>query len=365
MERKETSDIGKIVRHFRIDDFDSAAADIQRLVSSGTPFSDLWEQAARNRLTAYFAYSISNDLIFPSDEKLKARRIIDQHKAEYAKRLVVRDAVTNALSDVRHCFLKGLVIAEGGYPKPYLRSMGDIDLLVSPDDLWLAVDRLMEAGFQYASLNHIPWPIPKWLRQKPLPVDVDVEIILFRPGVVVELHPHLISPKIPHRVKMSELLEKVVGSSYRTLTPEVNWIHLLANDSFHFFSYGLGSLLDLAKWEDRYAIDPENTAKLIREWRLEYLVFPALARLKSLFPELPSVSFFGEHLHPSPLFPRNAPAFYWGMRSGQPVRTMLKNFFPSRAASAIRYRRDPKSARLWIDRACRPISLLRSYGLHR
>lgn len=56
------------------------------------------------------------------------------------------------LNNISHFFLKGMEIAKY-YPHPYLRTMGDVDIVVHYEDLAIAKNTLIELGFEYIDEN--------------------------------------------------------------------------------------------------------------------------------------------------------------------------------------------------------------------
>jgi hypothetical protein len=75
--------------------------------------------------------------------------LLDRHLAmmRHLRATTAVGVVARALGDVPWLVYKGPALSEVAHPVPGLRSYGDIDLLVPPNQLRTAVDRLAEAGW--------------------------------------------------------------------------------------------------------------------------------------------------------------------------------------------------------------------------
>ena len=154
--------------------------------------------------------------------------------------------------------LKGAVLRQY-YPRPWMRTSSDIDILIKEDDLNCAVDVLKtELGYTqpYARSYH--------------------DISLFsKNGVHLELHFSL--------NENDERLDKVLstvwqhalptesGACRHVLTPEFLVYHVTAHAAYHFINSGCGArvLLDLWMLKHKMGFDEETVKQLCAASRIE------------------------------------------------------------------------------------------------
>ncbi len=106
----------------------------------------------------------------------RLRAVAAAHEAAVQQHLVAARDLAAALRkhDVPAVFVKGVALALTVYPRPGLRSFGDLDLLVRPDSVPAAERALADVGFLPE-----PDPLPSsmessFVRPGPLPVGVDL-----------------------------------------------------------------------------------------------------------------------------------------------------------------------------------------------
>lgn len=352
----------EFIRFARFDQLEDAAILLRPTMSEGRePWKELMGYAAQQRLTGYLAAAVSKDPSFA----FRAADIILGMKAQCAHHALIIEQIFNATDGLDVRLVKGLAVSSGAHTRPHLRPCGDIDLLVHPRHFVRVVEKIMELGFLSSPSSSFPHPIPRWLSKNGLPRNVDAEAVLHRDGIIVELHPNLLSPKLHHSIDVDRLFDDplLLSSSpfareIPTLKPTHFWIHLAINHNLHRFAGGLGALLDLAKWCDRFQLDPAELARQTDEWNLGYLIAPVEKQLRGAFQEpLHASSLESLALIWNPV--RDPPTpWHWIRQSPKPYLTLWRNLFPSKWSAAVRYNRSPGDLRLYVRRIFRPFELL-------
>lgn len=357
---------------FRAEDFDAASHELLRSVGSDDEWRELTHEAGRHRLLGYVSHAANGESRLPPLACDQAWRILDGTRIRFAYHRAHLEEVASILKDVPFRLLKGYSVALRAHPIPYLRPCGDVDLLVPSRSLLTSLTRLTEHGFRVTSPSYFPWPPPVWFKNPKFSIELD-EIVLRRDDLVTEIHSQLVSYKLFHAVDIDEVFaqpERITmpdtTSELSTLNSEDAWLHLLINHHMHRFSGGLGSLLDIAKWEDLYPLNLDSLNDKIDRWRIRYLLLPVLTQLKFVFPDLPSASELVTALPPEPAIfsaaykarSTTCTPLYWIRKSPRPFKTLLRNVFPPRTQAALRYGRDPLDPKLWGNRMLRPFVLL-------
>ena len=376
MRAKPEKFLWEFARLLRNDPLDAAKELTGAHVKSDDDWRALTPLAGRHRLLGYLVYLAKDIPSLPPLARDQAPRIYDGIRVRYSIQCAQVAEIVSSLADIPFRILKGLVIAHGAHRLAHLRPCGDIDLLVPSRFLIQTLQRLMTARFSFVLPHAFPWPPPQWLLHAPFPIEID-ELALFRGAAVVELHTHIVSYKLPHKISEEELYAS--GDFVRleepkldmpALLPDFVWLHLAMNYHMHRFSGGLGILLDLAKWEDLHPLNIDQIRRNIDRWSVRYLLDPVLRHLKAIFTDLPSVRLLGETLTPATeIFALSEKAWdsrvtpmYWIRQSPSPLRTLWRNIFLSRHAAAIRYGRSPDDPSLWFRRALRPFRLMAAHG---
>lgn len=143
------------------------------------------------------------------------------------------------LYNIDHVFLKGSFLKEV-YPASFMRSMGDIDLLIRQRDLQKAKEVMLANGFKhYISVE-------------------SHECFISENGGLVEIHTRLNSENIDRYDKfLLQTWDNVchVDSSRYELGLEYNLVYLLIHMVKHFNSSGIGlrSVLDIGLFMNKYS----------------------------------------------------------------------------------------------------------------
>lgn len=140
------------------------------------------------------------------------------------------------------------------YPEPWMRSSGDIDILVQEDQAERAAQLLMQQrGYKRGKVEYH-----------------DIHLYA-KTGVLLELHFHIKEDTQP----MDSVLERVwsysrpaeEGRSEYLQSNEYFLFHLIAHMAYHFISGGCGirTFVDLLVLRDRFAWDDDAVRRLCRQ----------------------------------------------------------------------------------------------------
>lgn len=136
--------------------------------------------------------------------------------------------------------LKGAALAYTAYLKPHHRTLADLDLLVSEDELGTADEALRGAGYQVidVELGHGHQHLPPYMSPD---------------GVLaIELHHHIITEQNPYRVNLDAVLaraqqRRLAGVDARVFAPTDALLHVCLHLTFgHRYDwYSLRTLVDI------------------------------------------------------------------------------------------------------------------------
>lgn len=154
---------------------------------------------------------------------------------------------------IRHIFFKGSVIREY-YPIPEARVMGDIDVLIKPEDRNNVKKILEDAGFKCTAQNG---PVFDYSRE----------------NVLVEVHTKIINEFGENA--FSDAFERACfedGNYTGTLDDNYHFAYLIAHIAHHFRFYGAGIrfVLDLAVFQTNRKIDMNNVFTILKNVNLDY-----------------------------------------------------------------------------------------------
>lgn len=147
---------------------------------------------------------------------------------------------------IRYVPFKGVLLREI-YPVPETRTMGDIDVLIDPQNKSEARKALEAAGFTCVNSNGPVWDYDK-------------------NGVRAEVHTSILNGKAGSGnapAYFANAMEKAEFSGFEgKLPPQYHFEYLIAHIAHHFCFYGAGirMILDLAFMLKTYGIDPARTA---------------------------------------------------------------------------------------------------------
>lgn len=148
------------------------------------------------------------------------------------------------LANIPFLPMKGAVLAQY-HPVASLRTMGDIDLVIHPQDRLRAHRLMLELGFQVKVDNHAVWTYTR-----------DV--------VTYELHDHMMYETLASQVDYRSYFDRVwdhaapAGSGSRwEMDEEFHFLYLVAHTAKHVLNSGSGlrPFLDMALWVRRSGTD--------------------------------------------------------------------------------------------------------------
>lgn len=146
-------------------------------------------------------------------------------------------------AEIKHIFFKGAKIKEY-YPIPELRSMGDIDILIYPNDRQTAKQELIKNGFELINYNG---PVYDYKKD----------------DILIEVHTKIVSGKVGS-CNAEEYFENAVDyANFEGYSGELNaeyhFCYLITHIAHHFWFYGAGAkmILDLAVMQKSFALDFE------------------------------------------------------------------------------------------------------------
>lgn len=158
-------------------------------------------------------------------------------------------------SGIYHIFFKGAEIKEY-YPVPQSRVMGDVDILIKPEDRENAKEVLTKNGFDPVNTNG---PVYDYEKN----------------GVKLEVHTKIISGKVGESDAETGYKDAVCHGLNKTvsdvLEPNYHFAYLIAHLAHHFWFYGAGIklILDLAVFQNHFDIDFERVFEILENVSLD------------------------------------------------------------------------------------------------
>jgi hypothetical protein len=174
--------------------------------------------------------------------------------------------------DLPVIILKGAFLASCVYPNPALRSMADIDILMHPEDIPVALEKLKELGYRLA--------VPLWANS------LDYHLVLKAQNFIalLEIHWGLVVPNQHSSLPVKTLWEntnpvKIEENNTLTLRPEELLLHLCEHMAIkHVFRQCVRSLVDIDRIIRLYFdnFDWEKTILFAKAWGLQKAVLLSL-----------------------------------------------------------------------------------------
>ena len=207
---------------------------------------DITIQNPRKLYTIAKANGLSGTIYGVVKDSLNDEKALSKFKKEFflyisddSKKTEVKNIITNKFNElcINHIYLKGMRIKEL-YPKSYMRSMGDIDLLIKEDDFDKAEKELIKSGFNLHSRG-------------------PVHNQYFYGKTEVELHRTL---RQKDKFDEFKILDKVwdsvqeVSSNEYRIKPEVELVYLIFHLKKHLLVAGVGlrNILDIGIYVNCY-----------------------------------------------------------------------------------------------------------------
>lgn len=179
---------------------------------------------------------------------------------------------------IRFLVLKGMALAERIYASPALRAMGDVDLLVRPEDFPEADRALRELGYARGLMP-----------ERPAGECYHIDYSLQGSRLKVELHWHLHRRSSPFLIPVDDLWARAValevaGHRVQGLCPTDELVYLSLHIAKHRFCAGLRPFCDLALLLKAHPPDWNAVIDCAREWKGQRQVATVLLVLFELFP---------------------------------------------------------------------------------
>ena len=223
--------------------------------------NQIFALAQRHDISHLIAYALNQNSVVNSINISKEQLFKYQLNAVYRSEVInhTYDFLCKLLEDSGIDFipLKGSVVSEF-YPEAWMRTRGDIDILVREKDIKKTIELLRSAGWE--------------LRNKPIYKDYS---LYFKNGIHLELH-FSIKENI---YSLDGVLERVWDHTIlcegfkckRNQTNEFLLFHLLSHMAYHFLNGGCGirSFIDIWLLRDKLQFDEKVLRELCREANIE------------------------------------------------------------------------------------------------
>lgn len=188
------------------------------------------KQADNRNIVPQSIYKVMEDSFFDSIFRYEAQKI-------------GINALTTTLSNagIYHTLFKGAVIREH-YPVPEVRAMGDIDVLIKPEDRDTVKKLLCDNGYDAINTNG---PVYDYKKD----------------DILIEMHTKIISGKVGNADAENGFLDAMDHCEFDRYTgvlePSYHFAYLITHMAHHFWFYGAGAklVLDLAVMLKTYDID--------------------------------------------------------------------------------------------------------------
>jgi hypothetical protein len=203
----------------------------------------------------------------------------------FLERLLVQLVRLLESEGIDYRILKGPAMAHLVYPEPWLRSYGDIDLLVAAQDFETMIRLLVDLGY----VRDRPQPRPGFDRRFGKGVTV-----FSTDGFPVDLHRTLAEGPFAQRIHQSELFARsssffLGGHSVRALGTEENFLHACLHAVLGDAPPRFVPLRDLAQILQTTDLDVERVHRLSSSWKAEAVIARAVCTAWSVFQLTESV----------------------------------------------------------------------------
>jgi len=246
---------------------------------SASDWEVLYGQAERFGLTPFLAWRLNEHPEISPPEEICAK---------FRKSLLVSTArsvrMIHELGNVLHRFnqegipvilLKGAHLASFVYPSIGTRPMGDVDLLVHPEDLQHTTKIMLDLGYQSSAgmldankMTSVHHHLPGFLKSDSLSL---------------EIHWSIVHPKGPFQIALNDLWAEAVEANLNenlalVLSPQHLFIHLCLHAYANRFHHGLRALVDLSQVMRHHheAVRWEQLKETAQRWRAAKCVYLSL-----------------------------------------------------------------------------------------
>ncbi|MEJ7846372.1 MAG: nucleotidyltransferase family protein [Acidimicrobiales bacterium] len=241
----------------------------------GGRWAGVLSTAIHQRITGLLAQAIADDA-FPvtpeqADEADRAHRA-SMVTAVRLERRLVRTAERLDAAGIDFRVLKGSAVAHLDFPDPALRSFGDNDLLVRPEQFDAAVAVLVAAGHH----RKFPEPRPGFDRR------FSKGSCLVGPdGYEVDLHRTLAMGPFGVRIRIDDLWSRpsaftVGGRPFAALAPEVRFVHACIHAVLGDNFMRLATLRDVVQLQQGRRFDVARVRQVSAGWEADAVVAAAV-----------------------------------------------------------------------------------------
>ena len=230
--------------------------------------------ARHDRITGMLAWAVEAGAVaLPDGQRAQLDASWRQELATCValEALIVRTSTMLEGAGVRHLVTKGAAVAHLDYPDPAIRTFGDVDLVIHPDEWHAGVDALIGSGFSRVA--------------PALPFDFDHRYgkgatLLAPSGQELDLHRRFAIGRFGVTSVMEDAFENAttINLAARTIpvpSLEVRLLHACYHASLGGFRR-LRAFTDVARLATRPGIDLAATYTLARAWRAEAVVIAAI-----------------------------------------------------------------------------------------
>ena len=209
-------------------------------------YSRLFSVSREHNLLA-IVYSViktaDNKDIIPDDIYKKFEDAFFETIIRYDAQSAVKEKLDSILCEnkIKHIFFKGAEIREY-YPVPEVRAMGDIDILIQPEQRDTVRSLLTSNKFEVKNENG---PVYDYVKD----------------GVLIEMHTNLVNGRVGNSCAdkyFKNAMEKAEYDGYRgSFDADYHFAYLITHIAHHFWFYGAGIklILDLAVMQKHFEID--------------------------------------------------------------------------------------------------------------
>jgi hypothetical protein len=252
------------------------------LMTPGDPIIvDSWraarvlELAAFDRLDGFLAVAAAEGVVV-LDAKTTGALTEQWHAALRAavslEAVVVRTAAVLDASEVRYRLTKGAAVAHLDYPDPAVRTFGDVDLVVHPEDWTAALGSLEGAGYHRKAVE-IPYDFDRRYGKGATLLDPH--------GYEVDLHRRFAIGRYGVTSLMADVFGgadciELAGRRVAVLTPEYRLLHACYHAALGGFRR-LRAFRDVAQLVLVTGVSVDAVMSIAARWRAKVVVAAALA----------------------------------------------------------------------------------------
>lgn len=238
-------------------------------------WAHLMRLARLERITGLLVSAILDGVLPATAEQTEEAQLA--HRASMVTALALEATLvkTAALLDeagIEHRVLKGTAVAHLDYPYPWLRSFGDVDLLVRSSQYDQAIETLVAAGHR----RNFPEPRPGFDRRFG-----KGSCLIGSAGYEIDLHRTLAMGPYGLRVRLDDLWRRsstfeLADRRFHALGPEERFLHACFHAALGNSPPRLAPLRDVAQIHLTRPLDIDLTRRLSSSWGADAVVARAV-----------------------------------------------------------------------------------------